>query len=58
MILVEQKKLSLEDKLINIIPDLKYEDERVKNITIKSLHNHTSGLPDVSNYSWKKQQSI
>jgi CubicO group peptidase (beta-lactamase class C family) len=53
MILAEQKKLNLEDKLITIIPDLKYKDERIKNITIKSLLNHTSGLPDVYNYNWK-----
>ena len=37
MILAEQKKLNLEDKLINIIPDLKYKDERIKNITINNV---------------------
>lgn len=53
MILVQENKISLENKLIEIIPELKYKDERVKNITIKSLLNHTSGLTDVSSYNWK-----
>lgn len=53
MILVQENKISLENKLVEIIPELKYKDERVKNITIKSLLNHTSGLPDVSSYNWK-----
>lgn len=53
MILVEENKIGLENKLTEIIPELKYKDERVKNITIKSLLNHTSGLTDVSSYNWK-----
>lgn len=53
MILVQGNKISLDNKLIEIVPELKYEDERVENITIKSLLNHTSGLSDVSNYHWK-----
>jgi CubicO group peptidase (beta-lactamase class C family) len=53
MILVQGNKISLDNKLIEIIPELKYKDERVENITIKSLLNHTSGLTDVSNYHWK-----
>ncbi|WP_196887483.1 serine hydrolase domain-containing protein [Aureivirga sp. CE67] len=52
MKLVEQNKISLDDKLIEIIPEIKYDDERVKEITIKNLLNHTSGLPDISNYHW------
>ncbi len=58
MILVQENKISLDNKLIEIIPELKYKDERSKNITLKSLLNHTSGLTDVSNYNWKnKNQS-
>lgn len=53
LILVQENKISLDNKLIEIIPELKYKDERVQNITIKSLLNHTSGLTDVSNYHWK-----
>ncbi|QOD61660.1 beta-lactamase family protein [Polaribacter haliotis] len=53
IILVQKNKISLNNKLVEIIPELKYKDERVKNITIKSLLNHTSGLTDVNNYHWK-----
>ncbi len=53
MILVQENKISLDQKLTAIIPELKYKDERVKNITIKSLLNHTSGLTDVRSYHWK-----
>ncbi|WP_270182278.1 serine hydrolase domain-containing protein [Alkalihalobacillus sp. CinArs1] len=41
MILMEEGKLNLEDDLITYFPDLPY-----KNITIKNMLTHTSGLPD------------
>jgi CubicO group peptidase (beta-lactamase class C family) len=41
MILIEEKKLKLDDKLKMFFPYLPYE-----NIIIKNLINHTSGLPD------------
>lgn len=50
--LADQGKLSIDDKLLDIIPDLQYADERVKEITIKHLLNHTSGLPDIKTYHW------
>lgn len=53
MMLVKENKISFDNTLVEIIPELKYNDDRVKNITIKSLLNHTSGLSDVSNYNWK-----
>ena len=54
MELVAQNKLSLEDKVVDLLPELKYKDDRVKQITIKNLLNHSAGLPDVNNYHWKK----
>ncbi len=54
MELVAQNKLSLEDKLVDLLPELKYKDERVQQITIKQLLNHSAGLPDMNNYHWKK----
>ena len=53
MQLVEKKSLKLEDKLVDIIPNLKSADANIKKITIKNLLNHTSGLGDISNYQWK-----
>lgn len=52
MCLVEDQKLSLDDKLVTIIPELKYRDKRVEAVTIKTLLNHTSGFPDINLYNW------
>ncbi len=52
MKLKDQKALTLDDKLVDILPELTYSDKRVENITIQHLLNHTSGLPDISNYHW------
>ena len=53
MQLVEKQQLKLEDKLLKIVLELKYSDNRVKNITIKHLLNHTSGIPDIYNFHWE-----
>lgn len=52
MRLLEQTTFSLDDKLVDILPELNYNDKRVENITIQNLLNHTSGLPDIGNYHW------
>ncbi len=44
--LVEEGKISLEDTLNQFIPDYPRGDE----ITIKSLLNHTSGIPHLNSY--------
>ena len=51
--LVNDGLLSLDDKFYKIIPELQFKDERIKEISINDLLNHTSGLPDVGNYHWK-----
>jgi CubicO group peptidase (beta-lactamase class C family) len=50
--LISQGIISLDDKLVNIIPEIKYSDQRVEKITLKHLMNHTSGLSDIKNYHW------
>lgn len=52
MKLIQQKEITIDDKLVNILPELKFDDKRVNDITIKNLLNHTSGLPDINNYHW------
>jgi len=54
MNLVEEKVLSLDDKLVNLIPNLRYDDPRVEQISVKNLLNHTSGLKDIKTYNWRK----
>ncbi|PWN06971.1 serine hydrolase domain-containing protein [Rhodohalobacter mucosus] len=52
MMLVEENRISLDDRLPARVPNLRYSDKRVEEITIRQLLNHTSGLPDVSSYEW------
>lgn len=52
MKLEESNALAIGDRLIEILPELNYNDQRAENITIKNLLNHTSGLPDIGNYHW------
>ena len=55
LILYEQKKLALEDKVITYFPEFPYED-----ITIQQLLNHTSGLPKyfwIAEHKWDKQNA-
>jgi CubicO group peptidase (beta-lactamase class C family) len=56
MQLVEQAKMDLDEKLIFYLPYFELADERYKNITIRQMLNHTSGIPDVRDYEWDKPQ--
>lgn len=52
MQLEKNGSLSLDDRLVHVIPEIKYSDPRVEEITIKEVLNHTSGLPDIDDYQW------
>ena len=54
MQLADAGKLKLSDKLVKIAPKLKFSDDRVKDISLRQLLNHTAGLPDVGNYHWSR----
>lgn len=54
--LVEQGKIDLNGKLIQYLPYFTMADERYKDITIKQMLAHTSGIPNTSNYEWDKPQ--
>ena len=51
MQLVEQGKLALDDKLVDILPEFKLKSKDYDNISIKHLLTHTSGLP------WTNEQT-
>ena len=56
MILREEKKLKLDDKMIKFLPEL----DAYPDVTIKNLLNHTSGLPDymfVMDTIWDKRKT-
>lgn len=63
VILKEKGKINYEDKIIKFIPEL----SNYKNITIRNLLNHTSGLPDymilldsllIEKKNWKQKNKI
>lgn len=49
MKLVEMGKADLDEKIIKYLPRFRMRDERYKDITVRMLLNHSSGLPG-SNY--------
>lgn len=57
MQLVEKGKIDLDEKLITYLPYFKQQDENYKNITIKQMLNHTSGIGNVEDYEWDKPQN-
>lgn len=45
MQLVEEKKLELDKPVVDYLPEFTMTDSRYKDITVRMLLNHTSGLP-------------
>jgi len=54
--LVEQGRLSLDDAVVKHLPYFRLSDERFRDITIRQMLNHTSGMPDVEDYEWDRPQ--
>jgi CubicO group peptidase (beta-lactamase class C family) len=52
--LAEYGKIDLNERLINYLPYFYMADSRYKEITIRQILNHTSGIPDVEDYEWSK----
>jgi CubicO group peptidase (beta-lactamase class C family) len=48
LLLVDDGKISLDDPVIKYVPDFKMKDDRYKDITVRMLVNHSSGLPGSS----------
>ena len=55
--LVEQGMLDLDDPVTKFLPYFRLADERYRDITIRQMLNHTSGMPDVLDYEWDKPQT-
>lgn len=56
MQLVEAGKVKLDERVTTYLPYFKLKDVRYKQITIRQMLNHTSGMPDVIDYQWDKPQ--
>jgi len=52
--LQERGLIDINQKVIKYIPEFSMKDERFKEITVKQLLNHTSGLSEGSPYRWDK----
>jgi len=54
--LVEQGKIDLDAPVTEYLPYFRLADDRYRGITIRSMLDHSSGMPDVDNYEWDKPQ--
>ncbi|MDT0605926.1 serine hydrolase domain-containing protein [Croceitalea rosinachiae] len=56
MQLVEKGKIDLDKPLVAYLSYFKMNDSRYKDITIRQMLNHTSGIADVEDYEWDNPQ--
>jgi CubicO group peptidase (beta-lactamase class C family) len=56
MQLVEKGKVDLEVPVVKYLPYFRMADARYKDITVRQMVTHTSGMPDVDDYEWEKPQ--
>jgi CubicO group peptidase (beta-lactamase class C family) len=54
--LLEQKKLSLDDRIVEYLPYFEMKDERYATLTIRQFLTHSSGMPDVEDYQWDEPE--
>lgn len=55
--LVETNKLTLETTIGSLNLDIKYKNPEVLKITIRQLLDHSSGLPHLKSYNWKRNNT-
>src|SRR6185295_2428813 len=56
MQLIEQGKVDLDAPLTKYLPYFRMNDERYRQIKIRQMLSHTSGIPDVTDYHWDKPE--
>lgn len=54
MQLVREGNIKLEDRIVDLLPELNYKDADFEQVTVLQLLNHTAGLPDIKNYHWHR----
>lgn len=54
--LAEHGKLALDDPIVKHVPYFRLADERFRQITVRQLLLHTSGLPDLEDYHWDEPE--
>ncbi|MEM6380430.1 MAG: serine hydrolase [Bacteroidota bacterium] len=56
MQLVEKGEINLDKPLVTYLPYFKMQDNRYKDITIRQMLSHASGIADAEDYEWDKPQ--
>ncbi len=56
MQLAERGKVDLNAPVIRYLPYFRLADPRYKEITVRQMVSHISGMPDVKDYEWDKPQ--
>jgi len=56
MQLVEQGNMDLDAPVVRYLSYFKIDDERYKDITVRQMLGHISGMPDVRDYQWDKPE--
>ena len=54
MQLVEENRINLDSTVVSYLPYFQLDDERYREITIRQMLNHISGMTDVQDYEWDK----
>jgi CubicO group peptidase (beta-lactamase class C family) len=54
--LLEQNKLSLDDRIVEHLPYFQIQDRRYDRLTIRQFLTHSSGMPDVMDYHWDEPE--
>lgn len=57
MQLAEKEQVDINETLITYIPYFEMKDSRYKEITVKQMLSHTSGMPDCDDYEWENPQT-
>lgn len=54
---VERGRLRIDQRLVEVLPELRLADARLSQITIEQVLTHTAGLPDVEDYQWDRPET-
>ena len=54
---IDQRRLRLDQRLVELLPEFRLDDPRASAITIEQVLTHSSGLPDVKDYEWQRHES-
>ncbi|HNY13819.1 MAG TPA: serine hydrolase domain-containing protein, partial [Candidatus Wallbacteria bacterium] len=51
LMLVDEGRVSLDEKIVRYVPEFTMKDERYRDITVRMIFNHSTGLPGATNYA-------